>query len=277
MKTSRLSIAFLLLLLATSARAGVAATPVRVGAAGTVSVKLPAGTRAIDVTDDSNLVVSLSSTGESKEGETEFVVTYVPTRPGTYDLRDFLLAADGKPAALATPLPVTAFTALDPKADLEPAEVPLTPLPRVGGYKLLAALVAVFWTALLVPLIFWKRKPRIRTAEAVEPVPPTPDEQLVALMREFRSGQPTLANKVRLEALLQDAWRRRFGWGGLTMSASLQELRRSPASAELLDELDCSFHAPTTDEAAAAGLARKPDRIWVPCGIATAPSYHFLR
>ena len=227
-------------------------SPVRVGATGTLTATLPPHIEAIPVADDADVIVSLAPAGA---GDAIYTLTFVPTRPGTFDLSDYLRTVDGQKPAAVGPLVITAFSRLSASDDLSAVAVPLTSPPRFGGYKVAAGVAICAWAALLVPLTFWKRPRRVRAAV---PVPsaalPTHDEQLHSLVDQLHNAAPSLGQKVRLETLLLDHWRRRLEVDGLPMNDALHAIRRTPEGRPVLDDLDRGLHAPAADENGVAAV-----------------------
>ncbi|MDP6506895.1 MAG: hypothetical protein QF886_24935, partial [Planctomycetota bacterium] len=88
---------------------------------------------------------------EERKGRFVYDLRYIVNRPGSYDLRDFLVRSDGAPLQGLQPIPVSVSGLLpaESKGDLE--ETFLPPLPRLGGYRLAFSLGLVLW---LVPIVF---------------------------------------------------------------------------------------------------------------------------
>ena len=140
-----------------------------------------------------------------RDGLRVYDIRYLANRAGTFDLKDYLGAEDGRPLE---GLPSFRFTG-DPKLskdlesrirETEPAAI------EIGGYytATLWALGAA-WIGWLLLLIFYGRpKPPVVVPPAP---PPTLAEQLRTLLGRVEQGTLDAAGAARLEMLLLRAWR----------------------------------------------------------------------
>ena len=132
-------------------------------------------------------------------------IRYLANRAGTFDLRDYLGAEDGRPLE---GLPSFRFTG-DPKLskelesrirETEPAEIELG-----GHYTLTMAALGVAWLGWLLLLIFYGRpKPPVVVPPAP---PPTLAEVFRAFLVQVEQGTLDAAGAARLEMALLRAWR----------------------------------------------------------------------
>jgi hypothetical protein len=201
--------------------------------------------------------VRIASIAEA-EGARIYDVRYIVNRGGTFDLKDYLAAADG---SRLEGLPSFRFTG-DPKLSKElEARIQETEEIRVevGGryYETLAAL-GVVWIVWLLLLIFYKRPKR--AAEAA-PVPPEPT--LAKLLRhalaQLESGALDADGKARLEMLLLRRWREELALrGDVPMHTALDAIARSEKTSTALRQLQHWLHhraSPVKHEEIATALA----------------------
>jgi hypothetical protein len=140
-----------------------------------------------------------------RDGLRVYDIRYLANRAGTFDLKDYLGAEDGRPLE---GLPSFRFTG-DPKLskdlesrirETEPAAI------EIGGYYTATLwTLGAAWIGWLLLLIFYGRpKPPVVVPPAP---PPTLAEQLQALLARVEQGTLDAAGAARLEMLLLRAWR----------------------------------------------------------------------
>lgn len=140
-----------------------------------------------------------------RDGLRVYDIRYLANRAGTFDLRDYLGAEDGRPPE---GLPSFRFTG-DPKLskelesrirETEPAEIELG-----GHYYLTLAALGVVWLGWLLLLIFYGRpKPPVVVPPAP---PPTRAEIFQAFLVRVEQGTLDAAGAAQLEMALLRAWR----------------------------------------------------------------------
>jgi hypothetical protein len=184
-------------------------------------------------------------------------VRYIVNRGGTFDLKNYLMAADG--TALEG-LPSFQFHG-DPKLSKElEARIQETEEVRVeigGHYYLTLALLGGIWLIWLLLLIFWKRPKR--TVDVAPAAPePTLLEQLRAALGQLESGALDATSKAKLEMLLLRHWREELAVTGLPMSAALAAIDRSEKTGAQLRQIQEWIHhraSPVKGEEIVAALA----------------------
>lgn len=215
-----------------------------VGMEGRLETLLPvAGLEGRPVTDRSAVIVRVAHV--FPHGTlTRYDLRYVGLRPGDYDLRDFLVAADGATPGNLPSLPVRIAGLLPPAHDGRLIESPAGPLPGLGGYRLAMIAVCGLWIAGLGAW-FWTR-PRVvpNTVGAANAPPPSIEERLRPLVESAASGGLGPAEQAHLERLLLGFWRQRLGWDDLPMDAALARLRGHPEAGALLRNLESWLHRP---------------------------------
>ena len=174
-------------------------------------------------------------------------LVYYGLEPGEYDLGDYLLREDGTAPDDLPPLPVKILGSLPP-GQITPSPLQPGSLPRVGGYRLLAALAGAVWVGGLAAILLLGRG---RSKGAVSHSEPSRslDEQLQDAIETILSGRFTESDKSRLERLLLAYWRRRLNLQDLKPDEAMAALRAHPTAAHLLDQLERWLHQP-------AGLER---------------------
>jgi len=143
---------------------------------------------------------------------------YVGHEPDIYDLRDYLVRADGSPLGGIDPIPIEIAGLLPPgnRAELILPELP-APSPR-GGYSNVLKAIAATWlvlAAVWVTLVClaWLRRAKIRRALSASAAPDASDE-VRRLIRLACEVELSVDSKLRLERLLFAVWCRRLGWCG---------------------------------------------------------------
>jgi hypothetical protein len=180
-------------------------------------------------------------------------IRYLANRAGTFDLRDYLGAEDGRPLE---GLPSFRFTG-DPKLskelesrirETEPAEIELG-----GHYTLTMAALGVAWLGWLLLLIFYGRpKPPVVIPPAP---PPTMAEVFRAFLVQVEQGTLDAAGAARLEMALLRAWREGLVPAGAPMSQALAAVAAGDRTRDGLRALQHWLHrrdaAVTREEIAA--------------------------
>lgn len=184
-------------------------------------------------------------------------VRYIVNRGGTFDLKDYLVAAEG---SRVESLPSFKFQG-DPKLSKELEtriqETEETPVDVGGHYYATLAALAVFWIVWLLLLIFYKRPKRQRAAA---PLPPEPTfaAQLRATLDRLEGGTLSAEEKARLEMLLLRRWREVLALPEQPMHATLESIGGHARTAHPLRQLQLWLHhraSPVGNAEIAAALA----------------------
>jgi hypothetical protein len=176
-----------------------------------------------------------------ESGARIYDVRYIVNRAGTFDLKDYLAAADG---TTLDGLPSFKFTG-DPKLskeldtrikETEPMAV------EVGGhyYATLAAL-SIFWIVWLLLLIFYRRPKRAKHAALVAPEP-TLAELLRVYLRQLEAGTLDGDAKAKMEMLLLRRWRQDLAISDRPMIDAIGEIDRDQKTGEALRQLQRWLH-----------------------------------
>ncbi|MFN0068036.1 MAG: hypothetical protein ACKVYV_10415 [Limisphaerales bacterium] len=173
---------------------------------------------------------------------TEYDFRYIGLEPGTYDLRDFLLRADGSGVSNLPPLTVTVASVLPPKHDGRLLPPPPTPWAKLAGYRTALVLAGTAWVAGLVALLLWRRRRPAAVVEAAAAAPPTLAERLRPLVELAAAGRLDADGQAQLERLLHAHWRERLGLESLPAGESLARLKAHPEAGALLRTLEDWLH-----------------------------------
>jgi hypothetical protein len=188
-----------------------------------------------------------------RDGLRVYDIRYLANRAGTFDLRDYLGAEDGRPPE---GLPSFRFTG-DPKLskelesrirETEPAEIELG-----GHYYATLAALGVAWLGWLLLLIFYGRPKRPVV------VPPTPPPTTAEIFRAFlvrvEAGTLDAAGAAQLEMALLRAWREGLVPADAPMAQALAAVAAGDRTRDGLRALQHWLHrrdaAVTRDEIAA--------------------------
>ncbi len=172
-------------------------------------------------------------------------VRYIVNRAGSFDLKDYLVAADG---SALDGLPTFKFTG-DPKLsknlDTRIQETEEIRLEVGGRYYETLAVLGVLWIGWLLLLIFYKR-PRPAAESAAEPLGPTLAETLRAFLAKLEAGTLDPAAKAKMEMSMLQCWRDELALSGLSMSAALDRMTRNEKTGESLRKLQHWLYHPAS-------------------------------
>lgn len=232
-----------------------AAAPTRV-ARGTIAafeVSHPPGPlRAKAVRDGgSPILVRVNSIGGDRHRIECFAVV-----EGTFDLVPFLEQVDGRPPVGLAPLTIEVFSQLPPNPGTDLYGLPESRLSLQGGARRWLALVAIAWLAVPIVAIVHRRLRRVETPPTPEPAaPPTAIERVRSLLDEAKRTSLDVEQRGRLELLVLAALREAAGGRG-GLAETIAQLRRDPASASIVLEVERWLHAPGGDSRETAAIAK---------------------
>lgn len=193
---------------------------------------------------DKNAPITVRIASEQPHGtQARYDLRYIGAVPGGYDLRDFLMLADGTAAPDLPPLPVQIAGVLPAQHDGALRSNPASELETFGRYKTFLLGAAAFWVLLAVPLFLWGRRGRqAAAAPAVQPT--TLAERLRPLVESAARGDLTSGDKARLERLLLGHWRERLGLETVDVHEAMAQLRAHDDAGALLRGLEDWLHRP---------------------------------
>lgn len=162
--------------------------------------------------------------------------------PGKFDLRQALRRKDGTPADDLPPLPVE-IASLLPAGQILPAALAVKPAPRLGGYRMLLAVLGAVWALGLAAILFVGRQ-RKRALAAAAATGPTLADQLRPLVAAAMAGQLNSDGQAQLERLLLGYWSRRLRLTDIEPAEAIAALRRDDQAGELLRQVEAWLHRP---------------------------------
>jgi hypothetical protein len=199
-------------------------------------------------------------------------VRYIVNRAGAFDLKDYLVAANGD---ALDGLPSFKFTG-DPKLsknlDKRIQETEENRIEVGGRYYETLSVLAVLWIVWLLLLIFYKR-PKPPAEPDAAPPGPTLAETMRSLLVQLEAGALDAAAKAKLEMTMLQCWRRELVLGEAPMISVLDRIARHEKTGEPLRKLQHWLYHPASTvppaEIAAimAAYTREPEPTEV-----TAPS-----
>jgi len=184
-------------------------------------------------------------------------VRYIVNRGGTFDLQDYLAAADGNRVEGLPPFKFTGDPKLSKELDARIQETEEMSVEVGGHYYATLAGLGVAWIVWLLLLIFYKRPKRPAEAAPASPEP-TLAELLRAALLQLESGALDADGKARLEMLFLRRSREDLALSGLPMSAALEAIGGSEKTAQPLRQLQHWLHhraSPVRREEIATALA----------------------
>ena len=162
--------------------------------------------------------------------------------PGKFDLRQALRRKDGTSADDLPPLPVE-IASLLPAGQILPAALVVKPAPRLGGYRVLLAVLGVIWALGLAAILLVGRQ-RKRALAAAAATGPTLADQLRPLVSAAMAGQLSLDGQAQLERLLLGYWSRRLRLTDIEPADAIAAIRRDDQAGELLRQVEAWLHRP---------------------------------
>ncbi len=175
---------------------------------------------------------------------------------GTFDLVPLLEQVDGRPPVELDPIPIEVFSQLPPNPGSDLYGIPEPRLSLAGGYRRWLVLITLAWLSVPIVAIVRSRMRRVQAPPPAPPLaPPTAIERIRAILDDAKRNPLDLAQRGRLELLLLAAMREAAGGRG-DLAESISRLRRDPASAPLVLEVERWLHALGGESREAAAIAK---------------------
>lgn len=171
---------------------------------------------------------------------------YYALEPGQFDLRDYLRCKDNSEMADVPPIPVT-IEALLPTGQVEPNAVTFGILPSLGGYRTLAAVLAVAWIGGLIAILTGGRKRR-STSDSADGRRVTLADRLRPIVEAGIAGELTRRQQAQLERMLLEFWRKRLDLQDVPAAEAIQRLREHDEAGQLLNQLENWLHCPDLND-----------------------------
>lgn len=160
--------------------------------------------------------------------------------PGDHDLAEFLRRKDGSATDDLPPVPLK-FDGLLAPGRLIPNEPATAELPAVGGYKTTLIIAGVVWVAVLLLLIFARRK-SAQAGGAADARPLTLADRLRPLVESARDGTLDKSGQAELERTLLAFWRRKLDLADESPATALAKLKHNEEAAPLIEQLERWLH-----------------------------------
>ncbi len=178
-------------------------------------------------------------------GTRVYDVRYIVNRAGTFDLKDYLTAADGSRLDGLPSFKFNGDPKLSKRLDTRIRETEEVSVDVGGHYYATLAGLAVFWIAWLLLIIFYGR-PKPPQAAVAAPPEPTLAEMLRAFLAQLGAGTLDAEAKAKLEMVLLRRWCEELALAGMPMSAALEAIGRSEKTRDPLRQLQRWLHDPAS-------------------------------
>ncbi len=196
-----------------------------------------------DLVEGAPLVVRVSNVfphGDSYRYDLQFF----GFEPGNYDLSKYLERKDGS-STDGLPVIDVRIRSLLPPGQIEPNPLEKGWLPRLGGYKVVASLMAALWFGVLLYLIFGGRKST--SAEDSADVQLTLADLLMPRLTEALDNKMEPSQYAELERMLFAYWRKRLQLESDSAEQALTKIHANPESGPLMRQLEQWMHNPARD------------------------------
>lgn len=194
--------------------------------------------------DRTPLILRIESIKPAGDGRFVYDFHYMGLEPGTYALKDYLIHADGSPAAEVGEVSFEAKSVLPPEHDGKLNSYVPRPFPWFGGYRIALGAFAVFWVFGLIAFAWFGRRRKVVAEECVAPPPPTYAERMRPFVEAAAAGDLTPAGQAELERLMTGYWREKLQLPEQRMADELASLKRHPEAGELIRALEKWLHRP---------------------------------
>ena len=172
-----------------------------------------------------------------------YSIEYYGFEPGTFDLLDFLVRADGQELDGAPEVLVTIEPIL-PVEDMEPRDLAVQEFDSVGGYRFWMIFLGIAWGVGLLVILLAGRRFGWRKERAVPRGPLTLADRLRPLVESARAGTLDRSRKAELERLLLTYWRRRLNLLDVRPERAFAALRSHAEAGPLVRSLEEWLHRP---------------------------------
>lgn len=174
----------------------------------------------------------------------EYDLQFFGMEPGSYDLKDWLVRADGSSTDDLPPIPVE-IRSLLPPGQVQPNPLETGWLPRMGGYKRLFQAAAVLWLLGMGLLLFAGRR---KDREGDDEAPPaTLAELLRPRLEAAREDRLPAEQYAELERMLFGYFRRRLRLEDVPVDKALARIHADPQVGPLMKQLEEWMHHPAPD------------------------------
>jgi hypothetical protein len=218
-----------------------------VGVAGQISSLVLPGTKleGKPLVDDAPMVVQIINAFKHGDGF-RYDLEFQGFEPRKYDLKNWVVREDGSTTDDLPSIEVEVVSLL-PKGLQNPNKLEPGELPNLGGYGLLAKIVAIAWGLGLLCLIFLRgaKKKKNEEQEKTESLADLLKDRLSAVF----AGKVNPTQYAELERMLFGMWRRRLKLENVSADEALRKIRNNDDAGPLMRQLEEWMHSPnpTTD------------------------------
>ena len=197
------------------------------------------------------VAVNVRIAGVSKTAERGvYDVRYFVNRAGVFDLKDYLVAADGSPLASLPGFKFEGDAKQSKNLDSRIRETEELRIEVGGHYDQILVLLLLLWIAWLLLLIFYRR-PRAAQESGQGSPAPSLAAVLRGILRQLEAGTLDAAGKARMEMLLLQGWRNELALGPVSMKAAMRAIDRDARMGAELRQLEHWLHHPASPVARA--------------------------
>jgi hypothetical protein len=161
--------------------------------------------------------------------------------PGKFNLADWLERKDGSTTDNLPEIEVE-IQSLLPAGQIQPNELESGLLPRLGGYRNVAILLALLWTLVLFGLIFLGRKKSRADAQPEKEL--SLAELLKARIETAMENRMDSSQYAELERMLFGFWRKRLGLTSVSAAQALATIKQDENAGPLMIQLEQWMHNP---------------------------------
>lgn len=172
-------------------------------------------------------------------------VRYIVNRAGTFDLKEYLVATDGRALEGLPTFKFTGDAKLSKNLDTRIQETEAILVDVGGRYYETMAILAVLWIIWLLLLIFYKR-PRPPVEPEAAPPDPTLAEMLRSFLAQLEAGTLDATAKARMEMALLRRWREDLSLEEAPMSEAFNKIASNEKTGDLLRKLQHWLHHPNS-------------------------------
>lgn len=192
------------------------------------------------------VAVNVRIAGVSKSPERcVYDVRYFVNRPGVFDLKDYLVAADG---SSLEGLPSFRFEGDAKRSTNLENRIRETEELRIavgGHYDQILVVLFLLWIGWLLLLIFYRR-PYAAQESGYESAAPSLADVLRGIRHQLEAGSLDAAGKARMEMLLLHGWRKELALGPVSMKAVMRAIGRDARTGAQLRQLEHWLHHPAS-------------------------------
>lgn len=176
-------------------------------------------------------------------GRCVYDVRYFVNRTGTFDLKDYLVAADGSTLSGLPGFKFRGDAKLSKDLDTRIRETEEMRIDIGGHYDQVMVLLGLLWIGWLLLLIFFRRPRQVEEADCTA-AEPTLAETLRGFQAQLEAGTLNTAGKARMEMLLLQCWRKELDLGPMAMKAAVRAIGCNEKTGALLGQLQHWLHHP---------------------------------